>query len=238
VIKARLGDRLDGWIRTAFPFVFHTSLGPDALSVIGAVVSLGAAWVLAEGAFVAGGLLMLAGGFFDLIDGVVARDRGVTTRFGAFLDSTLDRLVDMAIFLGVALHYARIGEPGVVAVAGFALVSSVLVSYAQARAELVLPSFRVGWLERGERVGILATGLILGFPVVALWMVAVGSTITFLQRLVVARREMNQLDRIEREDPDRPSDPPAGPGASAGSSGEGAGPGVSARAGESEEQRA
>jgi phosphatidylglycerophosphate synthase len=234
VIKARLGDRLDGWIHGAFPFVFRTSLGPNALSLIGAVVSLGAAWVLAEGAFVAGGLLILAGGFFDLIDGAVARDRGISTRFGAFLDSTLDRLVDMALFLGVALHYARIGEPGVVAVAGFALVSSVLVSYAQARAEIVLTSFRVGWLERGERVGIMATGLILGFPVVALWMVAIGSTITFFQRLAAARREMDHLDRIEREDPDRPSDPPA----RVGTSGEGAGPGVSARAKDSEEQRA
>jgi len=146
---------------------------------------------------VAGGVVMLAGGFFDLVDGVVARERGATTRFGAFLDSTLDRLVDMALFLGMALHYARIGEPSVVAVAGWALVSSVLVSYAQARAELVLPRFRVGWLERGERVGILATGLILGFPVVALWMVAIGSTLTFLQRVAAARRAMDHLDRID-----------------------------------------
>jgi len=197
VIKARLGDRLDGWVRSAFPFVFHTSLGPDTLTLTGAAVSMGAAWLLAEGAFVAGGVVMLAGGFFDLVDGVVARERGATTRFGAFLDSTLDRLVDMALFLGMALHYARIGEPSVVAVAGWALVSSVLVSYAQARAELVLPRFRVGWLERGERVGILATGLILGFPVVALWMVAIGSTLTFLQRVAAARRAMDHLDRID-----------------------------------------
>jgi phosphatidylglycerophosphate synthase len=233
VIKARLGDRLDGWIRTAFPFVLHPSLSPDALTVTGALVSLGAAWVLAEGSFVAGGVLILVGGFFDLVDGVVARDRGATTRFGAFLDSTLDRLVDMAVLLGIALHYARIGEPGVVAVAGFALVSSVLVSYAQARAELVLPSFKVGWLERGERVGILATGLILEFPVVALWLVAIGSTLTFLQRVVAARRAMDALDRIEQEDPGPLSDRRT----VVGTRGEGASTRASAHAEAREEQR-
>src|SRR5262245_20247965 len=87
VIKATVGKNLDVWIRRLFPFLFWRKLDPNALTVIGAAVSTGAAAALAIGRPVAGGLLILAGGFFDLVDGVVARHRGIETRFGAFLDS-------------------------------------------------------------------------------------------------------------------------------------------------------
>ena len=96
MIKSVLGDRLDGWIQSAFPFLFRRRMNPNVLTVSGTLISLAAATAFALGEFPAGGLLMLAGGFFDLIDGVVARHHGVTSRFGAFLDATLDRVTDMA----------------------------------------------------------------------------------------------------------------------------------------------
>jgi CDP-diacylglycerol--glycerol-3-phosphate 3-phosphatidyltransferase len=104
----------------------------------------------------------------------------------------------MALLVGVAMYYALAGEPGHVLLAGAALVTSVLVSYAQARAELVLPVFRVGFLERAERVLILAAGALLGFMVPALWIVAVGSAITVGQRFLRAYQEMEKLDASER----------------------------------------
>jgi CDP-diacylglycerol--glycerol-3-phosphate 3-phosphatidyltransferase len=198
VIKSKFGDRVDDLVRRALPFLLKSRLNPNLLTVVGAIVSLVAAVVFARGGFVLGGCLMLAGGAFDLVDGVIARSHGVATRFGAFLDSTLDRLGDMAVLLGITMYYAIAGEPGHVLLAGWALVSSVLVSYAQARAELVVPSFKVGFLERGERVGILAAGALFGFMVPALWIVAVGSSVTFVQRFAHAYREMEQLDASER----------------------------------------
>ncbi len=199
MIKSLLGDRLDAWIQAIFPFLLRWRMNPNALTIVGTLLSLVAAVAFPMGWFVGAGVLILAGGFFDLVDGVVARHNGVATRFGAFLDSTLDRLVDMAILLGVTMHFALAGEPDHVLLAGWALVSGVLVSYAQARAELFVPSFRVGFLERGERVVILALGALTGFLVAALWVLAVGSTLTVIQRFARAYREMERIDAAERE---------------------------------------
>jgi CDP-diacylglycerol--glycerol-3-phosphate 3-phosphatidyltransferase len=198
VIKEKLGNRLDGWIHAVFPFLFRRPVNPNLLTVTGVLVSLVAAVAFARGAFPAAGILVLVGGFFDLIDGVVARHHGVSSRFGAFLDSTLDRLVDMALLLGIAMHFAQTGRSGGVLLAGTALVAAVLVSYSKACAERVVRQVAVGVLERGERVVILAAGAIFNFLVLALWIVAIGSTITVIQRFAHAYREMEQIDADER----------------------------------------
>ncbi len=198
MIKAVLGDRLDGWLRAALPFLFRWRLDPNRLSVIGAGISVCSGLAFALGLFPAGGVLMLVGGFFDLIDGVVAREQGRASRFGAFLDSTLDRVVDMATLLGVVTWFAAQGDPHTALLAATALAIGFLVSYTQAKAELVLPDFRVGLFERGERVGLLAAGAILGFLVTALWIVTIGSAITVIQRFARAHREMGRMDAAER----------------------------------------
>jgi phosphatidylglycerophosphate synthase len=198
VIKSAFGDRLDEWIRTLLPFLFRMRLNPNVLTVTGTVVSLGAAVAFAGGWFRLGALVLLAGGFFDLVDGVVARHRGVASHFGAFLDSTLDRVADMVTLLGVTVFFASAGEPGLVLLAGYALAVSFLVSYTQARAELVIEGFRVGLFERGERIGVLAAGALFGFVEIALWIIAIGSTITVFQRFARAHREMERIDASER----------------------------------------
>ena len=198
MIKSMFGERVDGVVHRLLPFLFRKRVNPNLLTVLGALISLLAAATLALGWFIVGGVLVLLGGAFDLVDGIVARHHGTSTRFGAFLDSTLDRLADMALLLGIAMYYALEGEPGFVLLAGYALVASVLVSYAQARAELVVPGFRVGLLERAERVGILALGALLGLMVLALWIIAIGSTITVIQRFTHAYRQMEQIDAVER----------------------------------------
>jgi phosphatidylglycerophosphate synthase len=194
LIKAKFGDRLDGWIKTALPFLFRRPVNPDLLTVTGTLVSLVAAAMFPFGWFLAGGILILAGGFFDLVDGVVARHHGISTRFGAFLDSTLDRVVDMGLFVGLAMWFAVEGEPGGVLLAGWALMATVMVSYAQAKAEQTLSDFKVGFFERGERIGVLALGALTGFVVPALWVVALGSTVTVAQRFARAYQEMGRLD--------------------------------------------
>jgi phosphatidylglycerophosphate synthase len=190
VIKQKLGLKIDGWIHSIFPFLFKRELNPNLLTMIGVLVSCGAAVALALGHFVAGGLLILAGGFFDLIDGVVARHFGIQTQFGAFLDSTMDRLVDMLILLGVLVYFASIGQLGVVLLVAVVLMGSVMTSYTKARAELFVPQLSSGFFERGERILLLAFGAIAGLMVPALWLLAVGTSLTAVQRFAIAAREL------------------------------------------------
>lgn len=194
MIKEKLGSRLDSVVHTLFPFLFKRSINPDLLTVTGTFMSLAAAVAFAHGEIVAGGLLMWLGGFFDLVDGVVARHFGTSTTFGGFLDSTLDRVADMVILLGIVVHYAGIGEITIATLASIALVSSVVTSYSKARAELHIEHMPGGLLERGERCGLLIAGSVLGFLVPVLWILAVGTTLTAGQRLRVAYREMALID--------------------------------------------
>jgi len=198
VIKARFGDRLDGWLEAALPFLFRHPVNPNVLTVIGTLVSVGAGAAFAFGHFGWGAWLILGGGLFDLVDGVIARKHNIATAFGAFLDSTLDRLADMAILLGVMLHYAALGDAGTVLLGGVALMASVLTSYAKARAEQFLPSFEGGFLERGERLAILGLGAVSGFMLPALWILAVAGSATVAYRFAIAHREMARLDGREK----------------------------------------
>lgn len=194
MIKEKFGERLDRVVHALFPFLFWRPLNPNLLSLLGAVVSVGAAAAFLSGHLRTGGWLMIGAGFFDLVDGAVARHNGTTSTFGAFLDSTLDRLVDMAVLAGMIMYYASHGAHWVALVAGVALVSSVLVSYAKARAEVVMNRLDAGLFERGERMGILSLGAVTGYLPVALAVVAVGATVTALQRIAIAHREMAKID--------------------------------------------
>ena len=199
MIKAKFGDRLDGWLESAVPFLFRRAINPNLLTVVGTLVSIGSAAAFALGRFGWGAVLILVGGIFDLVDGVIARRHGTATAFGAFLDSTLDRLADMAILLGIMLHYAARGDAGTVLLAGVALIASVLTSYAKARAEQFVSSFEGGLLERGERLFILGVGAVSGYLVAALWILAVLGTATVGYRFALAYRELARLETAARQ---------------------------------------
>lgn len=194
MIKSKLGQDLDAVVRRVFPFLFRRPVDPNLLSALGVVVSLGAAWAFAAGGFRLGGILVLVGGFFDLVDGAVARHHGTSTTFGAFLDSSLDRVVDMALLLGILMHYAAAGALGLAWLAGGALVATVMVSYAKARAEALLPELRAGLFERAERIVVLVAGALFGLMPLALGIVAAGSAVTAVQRMTLAYRQMEALD--------------------------------------------
>jgi CDP-diacylglycerol--glycerol-3-phosphate 3-phosphatidyltransferase len=194
VLKARLGHDFDERIARAVPFLFHPRVHPNALSLLGVAVSLGGAWAFAEGAFRIGAAVILLGGLFDLVDGVVARRQGRATSFGGFLDSSLDRVVDMALLVGLVMHYAGAGATPLAWLAALALVATVLVSYTKARAESVVPDFKGGLLERAERIVILVLGGLTGWMPLALALVALGSCITAGQRIALAHRLMRELD--------------------------------------------
>ena len=194
MIKERLGADVDAVVYRLFPFVRSLRLHPDTLTLTGAVVSLFAACSLAgEMRFLAGLLLMVAG-FFDLVDGVVARQQGLSSSAGAFLDSSIDRLSDLIIFGGIAVARASAGDAAGAALVMWAITATVMTSYTRASAEKRLHVLKVGFMERGERFGLLIVGALSGFVMTAVVLIAIGATITSVQRVLAGRRLLNELD--------------------------------------------
>jgi phosphatidylglycerophosphate synthase len=194
VIKARLGQDLDAVVYRIFPFVRELTVSPDVLTLAGAGVSFLAAWAFAlDKSFLAGLLLMVAG-FCDLVDGVVARQQGVSSAAGAFFDSSIDRLSDLLIFGGIALGRTRAGDVAGVALALWAITASVMTSYTRASAEKRLHSLRVGFMERGERFGVLILGALTTFVMTSVVIVAAGATWTAVQRIIEGRRLLRELE--------------------------------------------
>jgi archaetidylinositol phosphate synthase len=199
VIKARFGEDLDRAVHRVFPFLSRTRVSPDALTLVGMAVSFAAGIAFAQGEIRIGGLLLLLAGVFDLVDGVVARAQGTSSSAGAFLDSTADRVSDLAVFGGIACGMAARADVNGVALCMWALGASVMTSYARARAERQLARLEVGWMERGERCVVMILGAVSGFLVPALWIVALGATATTLQRVFVARRLLRELEATGRD---------------------------------------
>ncbi len=194
MLKAKLGTDLDARIQSLAPFLFRRRIDPNLLSLLGLLVSLVGAVAFAAGEFRWGALAVMLGGGFDLVDGVVARHHGIATRFGAFLDSSLDRVVDMALLLGLVLHYAETGARWLAWLAAFAVVGTVMVSYTKARAEAMLGDFTGGWFERAERIVVLLAGALFGLMPLALIIVAFGSAATALQRMWIAHQRLTALE--------------------------------------------
>jgi CDP-diacylglycerol---glycerol-3-phosphate 3-phosphatidyltransferase len=161
---------------------------PDTLTVVGWILALGAAVLFGLGYARIAGAVMLLGGLFDALDGAVARETNRMSSFGAFLDSTLDRLSESAAFVGLIYFYASANRPYEALLAGVAMTFSLLTSYARARAEGLNINCEVGLLERAGRIVILSVLSIAGLPTVGLGLVAAGALVTTAQRILHVRR--------------------------------------------------
>jgi CDP-diacylglycerol--glycerol-3-phosphate 3-phosphatidyltransferase/CDP-diacylglycerol--inositol 3-phosphatidyltransferase len=173
-------------------------ISPDAVTVVGTLgVAAGALIFFPQGELLIGVLVITAFVFSDLIDGAMARVSGRSSPFGAFLDSTLDRVGDGAVFGGLALYFAGPGDSDLYLVLSLVcLLMGAVTSYARARAESLGFDAKVGIAERSDRlvVILLMTGLtgIFDQPILlelALWVLAVASTVTVVQRIWVVRRQ-------------------------------------------------
>ena len=161
---------------------------PDSLTATGWALSVGAAVLFALGYTRTAGAVMLFAGLFDALDGAVARESNQISAFGAFLDSTLDRLSESAIFVGVIFFYAASSRPYEALLAGAAMTFSLMTSYARARAEGLGLKCEVGLLERAGRVLILSLFSLAGFLAIGVGLVAVGALVTTAQRILHVRR--------------------------------------------------
>ncbi|GAA1895062.1 CDP-alcohol phosphatidyltransferase family protein [Streptomyces sodiiphilus] len=203
--------------RVLTPFaalLLRMGISPDVVTLIGtAGVTVAALAFYPQGIFFWGTVVITLFVFSDLVDGTMARQAGLSSRWGAFLDSTLDRVADAAVFGALALWFAGRGDDLLLcAVALFCLASGQIVSYTKARGESIgLPVKVNGLVERAERlvITLVCTGLAgletFGVPYiglllpVALWVVAAGSLITLVQRVVTVRKEAAEADAADRQ---------------------------------------
>lgn len=163
---------------------------PNAITLAGLALNIWIAWLFAEGRIVLAGWLMILSGALDVLDGALANAAGRITRFGGFLDSVVDRYSDLVIWLGIIIFYARIGNLFYLVLSGIALIGTLMISYTRARAENLIPSCKVGFMERPERHITLMLGAIADHLVVAVWILAITTQIDALHRILYTRRQL------------------------------------------------
>jgi CDP-diacylglycerol---glycerol-3-phosphate 3-phosphatidyltransferase len=167
-----------------------TRVTPNTLTWIGFLISVVTAVFAAFGYMLVAGLLILFGGYFDMIDGSLARRTGKVTQFGGVLDSTLDRLSEGVLLLGLLYWFAGEGSIIGIMLAGITLLTSLVVSYIRAKAEIMKVECLEGLFTRPERVIVLALGLLINQVEIALGIIAVFSTYTVGQRLYHVWRQL------------------------------------------------
>ncbi len=141
------------------------------------------------------GLVVFAAGFFDLVDGRVARASNQVTRFGGFFDSVLDRYSDAALFFGLLVYYARGYRFFYVVLAALVMISCIMVSYTRARAESLIGTCKVGFMERPERLVLIILGALFNRMAPVLWVIAVLSTLTVIHRMYYTWQQTEALER-------------------------------------------
>ena len=181
-----------------------TRISPNVLTFLGLVINTVAGILFGyanaqnhDRLFLYAGLVIIGAGIFDMVDGRVARATGQVTTFGGFFDSVIDRYSDVALFFGLLVYYARANRFFYLVLVAFVMVSSVMVSYTRARAESLIGSCKVGFMERPERVVLVIIGALFarwGAMAPVLWVLAVLSTITVVHRIIYTYQQTHILD--------------------------------------------
>lgn len=170
-----------------------TRISPNVLTFLGLVINIGAAFLFGYAnsenyvrMFLYAGLVIIGAGIFDMVDGRVARQTDQVTVFGAFFDSVIDRYSDVVLFFGLLVYYSRANRFFYVVLVAFVMVTSLMVSYTRARAEALIGECKVGFMERPERIVLIILGALFnrwGVMAPALWVLAILSTITVINRI-------------------------------------------------------
>src|SRR5262245_58411143 len=174
---------------------------PNVLTFIGLLINIWAAYLLARGQFLNAGLVIIGAGIFDMVDGRVARETNRVTRFGGFFDSVIDRYSDLALLIGLLVWYGSINRPFYVVLTAIVMAASVMISYTRARAENSIPTCKVGFMERPERVVLLIIGALFDHMAPVLWVIAVLGNLTVVHRMVFTWQEAERLEEAQLRAP-------------------------------------
>jgi CDP-diacylglycerol---glycerol-3-phosphate 3-phosphatidyltransferase len=171
-----------------------SKINPNVLTFLGLVINMVAASFLAFGHFRTAGFVIVFAGLFDMVDGRVARATNQVTRFGGFFDSVLDRYSDIALLVGLLVYYGSINRPSYVVLTAIVMAASVMISYTRSRAENIVPTCKVGFLERPERVVLLILGALFDRMAPVLWVIAVLGNLTVIHRMIFTYQEAKRLE--------------------------------------------
>src|ERR1039457_885298 len=174
-----------------------SKIHPNVLTFLGLLINIGAAVFLAMGQFFWGGVVIIGAGLFDMVDGRVARETNQVTRFGGYFDSVLDRYSDLALLMGLLVYYGNISRPFYVVLTAIVMTGAVMVSYTRARAENTIPSCKVGFMERPERVVLLIIGALFDRMAPVLWVIAVLANLTVIHRMIYTWQETKRLEEAQ-----------------------------------------
>ena len=188
-----------GWVIDRIVWALALSrINPNALTFLGLIINIVAAWQFARGRFLIAGLVVIGAGIFDLVDGPVARTTNRVTRFGGFLDSVIDRYSDLALYMGLLVYYASINRFFYIVLTAIVMTGSVMVSYTRARAENSIPSCKVGFLERPERIVLIIIGALADRMAPVLWVIAILSNVTVIHRMIYTWEQARALEQAQR----------------------------------------
>jgi CDP-diacylglycerol---glycerol-3-phosphate 3-phosphatidyltransferase len=168
---------------------------PNVLTFVGVLINVAAATALAVGRFATAGVIMVIANIFDFIDGKVAQETQLVSKFGGFWDSVIDRFSDIALFIGLIYLYSQLGRTDYVMIAALAMLFSIMTSYTRARAESIIPKCKVGFMERPERIVLLLIGAFTNRMAAVLWVILVLSVVTVADRIFYTWRELQEPKR-------------------------------------------
>lgn len=172
---------------------------PNVLTFVGVVINVMAASALAVGRFMLAFVIMLVANIFDFIDGKVAHQLQLQSKFGAFWDSTLDRFSDLALVTGLIFLYSKLGRSDYVLVAALTLTFSIMTSYARARAESLVDRCKVGFMERPERIVLFMIGAATNRMAAVLWVVLLLSVLAVANRIYYTYLALSRLPMPTRD---------------------------------------
>jgi len=172
---------------------------PNVLTFVGVLINVLAAWALAAGRFLLAGVVMIVANIFDFIDGKVAVQLHLQSRFGAFWDSTLDRFSDLALLVGLIYLYSSLGRSDYVLIAALTLIFSIMTSYARARAESLVEKCKVGFMERPERIVLFMIGAFTNRMAGVLWVILALSILAVANRIYYTYLVLNARPMPPRE---------------------------------------
>ena len=193
-VTGAIGKFFGAIINAIVRWLALSRIHPNVLTFIGLLINIWGAYLFSQGKFFAAGLVVLGAALFDMVDGRVARATDQVTRFGGFFDSVLDRYSDLALLMGLLVYYANINRNSYIVLTAIVMTGSVMISYTRARAENAIPKCKVGFLERPERVVLIIIGALFDKMAPVLWIIAVLSNWTVIQRMYYTYTEAKHLE--------------------------------------------
>ena len=197
MLSAKFGPKIQHISRIPLRWISRTGITPNGLTITGLVINLGACLAFVLNKFPLAGVLILIAGAFDVMDGGVARTANKESKFGAFLDSVIDRFSDLAIVIGLIIHYAWTNDLSHVILTSVVLMGTVLIPYTRARAEKFIPHCNIGLMERAERILLLSFGAIFDLMTPVLWILAILTHFTVFQRIHYSWKQFGREENLK-----------------------------------------